>query len=91
MNNSPTTVRALIFQTHIKRLKELMTKRLDQSITKAERRELAKLHDDCIDMMANVFQNGCSLDKDLISKEEAEETIALLHKIIKSSGSFSDE
>lgn len=54
MDNSSTSVRSLIFSTHIERLKELLFKLHDGSITKEELRELSKIHLDCMEMTAHV-------------------------------------
>ncbi|MFN2745790.1 MULTISPECIES: hypothetical protein [Bacillus] len=83
MADSPSTVKGLIFQTHIYRLKELMAKMLDGTISKEERRELVRLHEDCTDMMAHLFADtNYSLEgKELIPEDQARKINALLKKL----------
>ncbi|MCY8565625.1 hypothetical protein [Bacillus sonorensis] len=86
MDNSPSSVRTLIFSAHVERLKELLSKLPDESITKEEFRELAKLHTECIEMSTHVVEeaNRFLLESDLLPEDDAKEMNELLHKIKES-------
>ncbi|OJT57569.1 hypothetical protein [Bacillus licheniformis] len=86
MDNSSTSVRSLIFSTHIERLKELLFKLHDGSITKEELRELSKIHLECMEMTAHVVgeANEFLLKSDLLPEDDAKEINELLHKIKES-------
>lgn len=75
MDNSSTSVRSLIFSTHIERLKELLFKLHDGSITKEELRELSKIHLECMGMTAHVVgeANEFLLKSDLLPEDDAKE------------------
>ncbi|AYC51994.1 hypothetical protein EI976_05095 [Bacillus licheniformis] len=85
MDNSPS-VRTLIFSAHVQRLKELLSKLPDESITNEELRELAKLHIECIEMSAHVVEeaNRILLEANLIPDSDTKEMNELLHKIKES-------
>ncbi|ATH91635.1 hypothetical protein [Bacillus glycinifermentans] len=93
MDNSPS-VRTLIFSAHVQRLKELLSKLPDESITNEELRELSKLHAECIEMSAHVVEeaNRFLLESDLLPEDVAKEMNELLHKIKESNKgkNFSD-
>ncbi|KAA6452668.1 hypothetical protein [Bacillus swezeyi] len=86
MDNSSTSVRSLIFSTHVERLKELLLKLHDGSITKEELRELSKIHAECMKMTAQVVEeaNEFLLEADLIPKSDTKELNKLLHRIRES-------
>ncbi|MCY9156263.1 hypothetical protein [Bacillus haynesii] len=86
MDNSSTSVRSLIFSTHVERLKELLFKLHDGSITKEELRELSKIHLECMEMTAHVVgeANEFLLMSDLLPEDDAKEMSELLHKIKES-------
>ncbi|NPC92250.1 hypothetical protein HOO54_08455 [Bacillus sp. WMMC1349] len=92
MTNGPTSVKGLIFQTHIYRLKELMEKFLEGNISKAERRELLQLHEDCTDMMVHIFKdsNRALFDAELIPAEHAKKINDLLKRIYQNSQNIRD-
>ncbi|KRT93091.1 MULTISPECIES: 2-hydroxyacyl-CoA dehydratase [Bacillus] len=85
MNNESVSVKSLIFHAHVQKLKELLSKQLDKTITESEFKELVKLTDECIKMMENVFEetNNFLLGSNLIKEEEAKELSEMLEKVKK--------
>lgn len=79
------SVKSLIFHAHVQKLKELLSKQLDKTITESEFKELVKLTDECIKMMENVFEetNNFLLGSNLIKEEEAKELSEMLEKVKK--------
>ncbi|MEC0685072.1 hypothetical protein P8888_19020 [Bacillus haynesii] len=86
MDNSSISVRSLIFSTHVERLKELLFKLHDGSITKEEFRELSKIHLECMGMTAYAVKeaNEFLLEADLLPEANLKEMNELLHKIKES-------
>ncbi|MCT6684520.1 hypothetical protein N0B21_20270 [Bacillus velezensis] len=82
MKNETSSVRTLIFEAHVRRLKELLSKLVDKTIAEAEFMELISLTDEIQKMMEDIFKemNTFLLESNLIPKEEIEEIVALMHK-----------
>ncbi|HEO2443488.1 TPA: hypothetical protein VAP34_001676 [Streptococcus agalactiae] len=80
--NETSSVRTLIFEAHVRRLKELLSKLVDKTIAEAEFMELISLTDEIQKMMEDIFKemNTFLLESNLIPKEEIEEIVALMHK-----------
>ncbi|KAA6446993.1 hypothetical protein [Bacillus swezeyi] len=85
MDKNPSSVEGLIFQTHIQRLQELMAKFVEETITKEEWKELWKLNEQCIEMMASTLEdtNKLSMKESLIPKDESQTLIKLLHESVQ--------
>ncbi|MEX3914295.1 hypothetical protein AB4672_21215 [Bacillus paralicheniformis] len=82
MNNETSSVKTLIFEAHVRRLKELLSKLVDKTIAEAEFMELISLTDEVQKMMEDIFKemNTFLLKSNLVPKEEIEEIVALMHK-----------
>ncbi|KAA6472222.1 hypothetical protein DX928_22625 [Bacillus swezeyi] len=89
-------LRKRIFSAHVERLKELLFKLHDGSITKEELRELSKIHLECMEMTAYAVKeaNEFLLEADLLPEANLKEMNELLHKIKESNKEkkdFSDQ
>lgn len=82
MNNETSSVKTLIFEAHVRRLKELLSKLVDKTIAETEFMELISLTDEIQKMMENIFKemNTFLLKSNLVPKEEIDEVIALMQK-----------
>lgn len=56
MNNETSSVKTLIFEAHVRRLKELLSKLVDKTIAETEFMELISLTDEIQKMMENIFK-----------------------------------
>ncbi|UNL92030.1 hypothetical protein IE382_23135 (plasmid) [Bacillus subtilis] len=82
MNNETSSVKTLIFEAHVRRLKELLSKLVNKTIAETEFMELISLTDEIQKMMENIFKemNTFLLKSNLVPKEEIDEVIALMQK-----------
>lgn len=82
MNNETSSVKTLIFEAHVRRLKELLSKLVDKTIAETEFMELISLTDEIQKMMENIFKemNTFLLKSNLVPKGEIDEVIALMQK-----------
>lgn len=85
MNNETSPVKTLIFEAHVRRLKELLSRLVDKNITETEFVEMISLTNEIPKMMEDIFEetNTFLLKANLVPKEEIEEIIALMRKARK--------
>ncbi|MCY8577540.1 hypothetical protein MOD24_16980 [Bacillus haynesii] len=73
MDSTQSSVKELIFHTHLHKLQELMSKYVGGDISKEEWHELLQFNEECIEMMGHMIMDTNKLleNSSLISEDEA--------------------